>query len=52
VSKVKAGTRIVLSGREALIYDGAEPERAVYVNGQWLLGEVPELTRPRLTAGH
>jgi hypothetical protein len=44
LSKVTSGTRIVVSGREALVYDGARPEKAVYVNGQWRLGEVPDLT--------
>ena len=28
LSKVRSGTRIVVSGHEALIYDGAEPEKA------------------------
>lgn len=46
LSKVGAGTRIVVSGDEALVYDGAEPERAVYVGGQWLLAQAPELTSP------
>ncbi len=52
LSKVGAQTRIVVSGREALVYDGAKPERALYVNGQWLLAGAPELTSPRRTAGH
>ena len=52
LSKVKAGTSIVVSGHVALIHDGAEPERALYVNGQWLLAEVPELTVQRHTAEH
>jgi hypothetical protein len=52
LAKVKAGTHIVVSGREALVYDGAKPERALYVDGQWLLAEVPELTQPRLTPRH
>ncbi len=43
LSKVTPGTRIVVSGQKALVYDGARPERAVYVNGQWRLGEVPDL---------
>lgn len=47
LSKVSSGTHIVVSGREALVYDAAKPERALYVNGQWLLAEVPELTLPR-----
>jgi hypothetical protein len=47
LSKVRAGTRIVISGREALVYDGAKPERALYLAGQWRLLEVPELTAPR-----
>ena len=51
LSKVGARTRIVVSGREALVYDGAEPERAMYVNGQWLLAQAPELTSPR-RGGH
>jgi hypothetical protein len=52
LAKVGAGTRIVVSGNEALVYDGAKPERALYVNGQWLLAEVPELTQSRLTPRH
>ncbi len=50
LSKVGAGTRIVVSGREALVYDGVKPEKAVYVTGQWLLAEVPELIAPRRAA--
>lgn len=50
LAKVGARTRIVLSGREALIYDGAKPERALYVNGQWLMSQAPELTAPARTA--
>ncbi len=46
LSKVGTGTRIVVSGNEALVYDGAEPERAVYVGGQWLLAQAPELNSP------
>jgi hypothetical protein len=46
LSKVKARTYIVLSGDEALVYDAAKPERAVYRGGQWLLAEAPELTAP------
>jgi hypothetical protein len=44
LSKVKARTRIVLSGDQALVYDGGEPETALYAHGQWVLAEVPELT--------
>ncbi len=47
LSKVGASTRIVVAGHEALVHDGAEPERALYVDGQWLLAEVPELTARR-----
>jgi hypothetical protein len=47
LSKVRPGTRITVSGGEALIYDGVRPERAVYVTGQWQLAEVPELTAAR-----
>ncbi len=46
LSKVGAGTRIVVSDDQALVYDGAEPERAVYVGGQWLLAQAPELSSP------
>jgi hypothetical protein len=52
LSKVKTGTSIVVSGDEALVYDGAKPERALYVDGQWLLAQAPELTVPRHTAAH
>jgi hypothetical protein len=52
LAKVSARTRIVLAGDEALVYDGAEPERARYVGGQWLLAEAPELIPPpRRAAG-
>ena len=44
LSKVRAGTRIAVSRHEALVYDGAKPERAVYLDGQWRLAAVPELT--------
>jgi hypothetical protein len=43
LSKVGSGTRVVVSGTQALVYDGAEPERAVYASGQWRLAEAPEL---------
>jgi hypothetical protein len=45
LSKVRAATRIAVSGQQALVYDAGKPERAVYVKGQWLLAEVPELAR-------
>jgi hypothetical protein len=44
LSKIKSGTRIVVSGDEALVYDAAEPERALYGAGQWRLAEAPELS--------
>jgi hypothetical protein len=44
LSKVKTSTRIVLASDRALVYDGSEPETALYVHGQWLLADVPELT--------
>jgi hypothetical protein len=47
LSKVKSGTRIVVSGHEALVDDATRPERALYVDGQWQLSEVPELTARR-----
>jgi hypothetical protein len=43
LSKIESGTRIVVSGDEALVYDAAEPERALYGAGQWRLAEAPEL---------
>jgi hypothetical protein len=46
-SNVAPGIRIVVSGPEAVVYDGVEPERAVYAEGQWRLADVPELTTPR-----
>jgi hypothetical protein len=46
LAKVSARTRIAVSGREALVYDGVKPEKALYVSGQWLLAEAPELTSP------
>jgi hypothetical protein len=53
LSKVGAATRIVVRGHEALVYDSAKPEEAAYVNGQWRLSEVPELTlAQRPAAGH
>jgi hypothetical protein len=44
LSKVKSGTRILVSGQQALVYDGAKPEKALYTAGQWRLAEVPELS--------
>jgi hypothetical protein len=44
LSKVKASTRIVLSGDRALVYDDTEPEAVLYIHGQWVLADVPELT--------
>jgi hypothetical protein len=46
LSKIKPGTRIVVSGDEALIDDAAQPERAVYSSGQWRLAQAPELSAP------
>jgi len=52
LSKVKTSTRIVLASDRALVYDGSEPETALYVHGQWLLADVPELTTtPSRAAG-
>jgi hypothetical protein len=47
LSKFKAATRIVISGHEALVYDGVKPEKVLYIAGQWRLAEVPELTSSR-----
>jgi hypothetical protein len=49
LSKIKPQTKIVVSGGEALIYDGATPEHVLYRTGQWRLTEVPELSAPRRT---
>jgi len=46
LSKIKSGTRIVVSGDEALVYDGAKPEQAVYASGQWRLARAPQLDAP------
>jgi hypothetical protein len=46
LSKIKPGTRIVVSGDEALIYDAAQPEKAMYISGQWRLAQAPELSAP------
>lgn len=43
LSKIKPGTRIVLTGREATIYDGSPPEKVVYTGGEWRLAAVPEI---------
>lgn len=50
LSKIRSGTRIAVSGHEALVYDGAEPEKTLYVDGQWRLSEIPELIPPKPTA--
>ncbi len=47
LSKIKTGTRIVLSGHEARIYDGAQPEKALYNDGEWRLDEAPEIAPSR-----
>jgi hypothetical protein len=47
LSKIRPGTRIVISGREALVYDGVKPEKVSYIAGQWRLAEVPEMITPR-----
>ena len=44
LSKITPTTRIEVSGSEAVIHDGSRPERAVYVDGEWHLSEIPELT--------
>jgi hypothetical protein len=46
LSKIKPETRIVVSGAEALVYDGTQPERAVYTSGQWRLAQAPALSSP------
>jgi len=46
LSKIKPETEIVVSGGEALVYDAAKPEKALYVAGQWRLAEVPEIVSP------
>ncbi|MGO9489859.1 MAG: hypothetical protein ACLQBB_12625 [Solirubrobacteraceae bacterium] len=43
LSKIRTGTRIVVKGDEALVYAGAKPERAIYLDGRWLMDEAPEL---------
>jgi hypothetical protein len=43
LSKIKTGTRIVVSGDEALIYDAGQPEMAMYTSGQWRLARAPGL---------
>ena len=43
LSRISPATRIVVSGGDAVVYDGASPERAAYVDGQWRLSEVPSL---------
>lgn len=52
LSKIKVSTRIVLAGDQALVYDASEPETAVYLQGEWVLANVPELaTTPARTVG-
>ena len=46
LSKIESGTRIVVSADQALVYDGAQPEQAVYTSGQWRLARAPELDVP------
>jgi hypothetical protein len=50
LSKIRPGTRIVVYGGQALIYDGAEPERALYIAGQWRLDEAPAIIPPARAA--
>jgi hypothetical protein len=45
LAKVGTAARIAVSGRRALVYDGAWREVALYENGQWRLDEVPEIAR-------
>lgn len=47
LSKIRSGTQIVVSEGQALIYDGAEPERALYIEGQWRLDEAPAIIPAR-----
>jgi hypothetical protein len=49
LSKINTGTRVVVTGRRALVYDGAEPEKALYIEGQWRLAEVPEIVASQPT---
>ncbi len=46
LSKIKPGTRIVISGHQALVYDGVKPEKVLYTGGEWRLADVPELFAP------
>jgi hypothetical protein len=42
-SRVGVATKVSISGREALIYDGGtKPEKALYVGSRWVLTEAPE----------
>jgi hypothetical protein len=50
LSKIRPSTRMVVSGGQALVYDGAEPERALYIAGQWRLDEAPAILPQRETA--
>ncbi len=52
VPGLAAGTRIVVSGGEALVYRTAKPEKALYLAGQWRLAEVPAAIVPRRAGAH
>ncbi len=43
LSKVTPATAIIITGREATVYDGRPPEQAVYVDGEWRLAIAPEI---------
>lgn len=43
VAKVGPTILIVVKGARASVYDGATPEQASYIDGEWRLTEVPEL---------
>lgn len=42
LARVGPGTRVVVSGDSALVYDGVTPEKVLYVAGHWVLSESPE----------
>ena len=49
LSTIGHGTRIVVTGNKATVYDGPSPDSAMRVNGVWQMAELPRNRRFRAT---
>ncbi len=45
LSKMGPGTRVIVTGDTAVVFDGPAPDRTVRMNGRWQLAEFPRTKR-------